>query len=299
MVVIISQIWIQHLHCTQIIGHCHLRAGSEIDPFLGGSLFTAMVITLADIEQEFKYTMSGFYGYRIPEIEGIGLFTVSNGHFRIFFLCEGLYKKGIPFLAGKKISQKIERLFDQLEKELPNYRDCSLIHKLEDGPYWFDLMCSSGFGGEIQVETIQTIFPLRSVSIHTRSNPPKEHEIGILRIESSELGSLGYGWRDRDEMVSTKIEGIFNSPQRSFEVYRSIFTQIKEFLPQFEPNTMVLTYQRSTKKRAETALVAFLSQKSNTLDIRYCIPLVENLGGSIEGINTDVYMRSLFFDMPR
>lgn len=45
MVVIVSQIWIQHLHCTQIIGHCHLRAGSEIDPFLGGSLFTAMVVT--------------------------------------------------------------------------------------------------------------------------------------------------------------------------------------------------------------------------------------------------------------
>ena len=157
--VVVSQIWIQHLHCTQIIGHCHLRAGSEIDPFLGGSLFTAMVIALADVEQEFRFTMSGFYGYRIPEIEGIGLFTVSNKNFRIFFLCEGLYKKGIPYLAGKEISKKLEELFRQLEQKLP-HDTCSLAHRLEDGYYWFDLMCSIGFGGEIQVETIQEVFPL-------------------------------------------------------------------------------------------------------------------------------------------
>ncbi len=146
--VVLSQIWVQHLHCTQIIGHCHLRTGSEIDPFLGGNLFTALVNTLADVEQEFKYTLSGFNGYRIPEIEGIGLFTVSNRRFRIFFLCEGFFHRGIPYLAGKEISRKIEKLFDQLEKKIPT-DNCPLVHRLEDSYYWFDLMCSIGFGGEI------------------------------------------------------------------------------------------------------------------------------------------------------
>jgi hypothetical protein len=294
-VVVVSQIWIQHLHCTQIIGHCHLRAGSEIDPFLGGSLFTAMVNALADVEQEFKYTMSGFYGYRIPEIEGIGLFTVSDDHFRIFFLCEGLYKKGIPYFAGKKISKKFEKLFRELRHKLP-VDNCSLAHRLENGYYWFDLMCSIGFGGEIQVEKINEVFPLRSVSIHTQWVRPKDKGVSIVRIESSELGSLGYGWRDRDEMVSSKIEGIFSRPQRSFVVYNTLFTQIKEFIPEFEPNTLVLTYQQKAIKRPQTALVAFLSIKHNVLDIRYCIPLAENIG--IEGTNADAYLRSLFLDSP-
>ncbi len=293
---VVSQIWIQHLHCTQIIGHCHLRAGSEIDPFLGGSLFTAMVIALADVEQEFKYTMSGFYGYRIPEIEGIGLFTVSNKHFRIFFLCEGLYKKGIPYLPGKKISKKIEELLRRLEQKLP-HDTCSLAHRLEDGYYWFDLMCSIGFGGEIQVEIIQEVFPLRSVSIHTQWGRAKGDDVSIIRIESSELGSLGYGWKDRDEMVSSKIEGIFTKPQRSFVVYNTLFTQIKEFIPEFEPNTIVLTYQHQAASRPQTALVAFLSIKYNILDIRYCIPIAEDIG--LEGTNTEAYLRSLFFDIPQ
>ena len=80
---VVSQIWVQHLHCMQIIGHCYLRGGSELEPELGGLLYTALVVTLAEIEQEFQYKMSGVYGYRIPEIEGIGLFTIQNDYFRI------------------------------------------------------------------------------------------------------------------------------------------------------------------------------------------------------------------------
>ena len=150
--VLISQIWVQHLQCTQIIGHCHLRAGSALEPDLAAGLHSAMIIVLSDVEQEFQYTVSGVYGYRIPDIEGIGLFTVSDKYYRIFFLCEGLYKKGIPYLAGKKISKQIDQLFAQLREKKADSISCNLTHRLESGSYWFDLLCSSGFGGEIEVE---------------------------------------------------------------------------------------------------------------------------------------------------
>ena len=69
--VVISQIWVQHLQCTQIIGHCHLRAGSAVEPDLAANLHSVMIIVLADVEQEFQYTMSGVYSYKIPDLEGI------------------------------------------------------------------------------------------------------------------------------------------------------------------------------------------------------------------------------------
>lgn len=102
----------------QIIGHCYLRGGSELEPELGGLLYTVLVVTLAEIEQEFQYKMSGVYGYRIPEIEGMGLFTIQNDYFRIFFLCEGLYGRGIPYLAGRKIFHNVNELFKRLETTL-------------------------------------------------------------------------------------------------------------------------------------------------------------------------------------
>ncbi|MFX0050464.1 MAG: hypothetical protein ACFFAJ_00535 [Candidatus Hodarchaeota archaeon] len=48
--VVVSQIWIQHLNCMQIIGHTHLRIGSEIEPELGGTLYTALLTALSQIE---------------------------------------------------------------------------------------------------------------------------------------------------------------------------------------------------------------------------------------------------------
>ena len=290
--VIVSQIWIQHLTCTQIIGHCHLRSGSELDPFLGGSMFTALVATLADIEDEFKYTMSGFYGYRIPEIEGIGLFTVSNKNFRIYFLCEGLLTEGIPYLAGKEISQKMKKLFSHLQEK--SYADsCTYAHRLEQGSYWFDLMCSVGFGGEISVELIDKIYPLRSVTIHTKSHLHTSHT-KIFQLESSLLGSLGYGWKERDDMIASKIEGVFREPERSYQFYEVIFHQIREFIPSFEPNTVIITYQPSSGSDSENALVAFLSVKGDSLNIRYCIPVAKSSG--IHGTATNAYLQSLFLN---
>ncbi|MHA2172412.1 MAG: hypothetical protein ACXAB7_21280 [Candidatus Kariarchaeaceae archaeon] len=290
--VVISQIWVQHLQCTQIIGHCHLRAGSALDPDLAANLYSAMIIVLADVEQEFQYTMSGVYGYRIPDLEGIGLFTVADKYYRIFFLCEGLYKKGIPYLAGKKISKKINQLFAQLSKKTDSV-SCKLTHRLESGSYWFDLLCSIGFGGEIEVDTIREIYPLYNVAIHTKSHLSSDN-LNIFRLESSILGSLGYGFKDRDRIFETKIEGIFREPQRSFEVYSTLFKQIREISPTFEPNTLILTYHPTNRPRTANALIAILSLNIETLNIRYCIPVTPGFG--IDGTTTDAYLRTLYLE---
>ena len=236
--------------------------------------------------------MSGVYGYRIPDIEGMGIFTISDKYYRIFFLCEGLYKKGIPYLAGKKISKQIDKLFGQLSKKADSV-SCKLTHKLESGSYWFDVLCSSGFGGEIEVDTINEIYPLYSVAIHTKSHLQSLNQ-NIFRLESSILGSLGYGFKDRDEMVETKIQGIFREPQRSFEVYSTLFKQIRELSPTFEPNTIVLTYHPTTGPRTANALVAILSLNDETLHIRYCMPVTPGFG--VDGTTTDAYLRTLYLE---
>jgi hypothetical protein len=291
--VLISQIWVQHLQCTQIIGHCHLRAGSALEPDLAASLHSAMIIVLSDVEQEFQYTVSGVYGYRIPDLEAIGLFTISDKYYRIFFLCEGLYKKGIPYLAGKKISKQIDHLFAQLYEKKADSFSCKLMHRLESGSFWFDLLCSSGFGGEIEVDIISEIYPIHSVAIHTKSHLSSD-SLNIFRLESSILGSLGYGFKDRDEMVETKIEGIFREPQRSFEVYSTLFKQIREISPTFEPNTIILTYHPTDSPRTSNALVAILSLNMETLNIRYCIPVTPGFG--IDGTTTDTYLKTLYLE---
>ncbi len=57
---------------------------------------------------------------------------------------------------------------------------------------------------------------------------------------------------------------------------------------------MVLTYQQSGVRKSQTVLISFLSLKGDVLEIRYCIPLVEDI--CIDGIKTNAYLRSLFFD---
>ncbi|MFX1508373.1 MAG: hypothetical protein ACFFDC_20005, partial [Promethearchaeota archaeon] len=128
--VVVSQIWIQHLPCMHIIGHCQLRGGIELEPELGGALYTALALALAEVEKAPHYTMSGVFGHAIPELEGMGIFTVQSGNYRIFFLCEGLYGHGIPYLAGKEMGKKINNLFHLLEEDDPNPQDsCIVTHK--------------------------------------------------------------------------------------------------------------------------------------------------------------------------
>lgn len=259
---------------------------------MAGSLFTALVVALSEIEQEFHYKMSGVYGYRIPEIEGIGLFTIQNDYFRIFFLCEGLYGKGIPYLSGKSISQNVKKLFAQLNELIPS-DSCRKVHRAEQGSFWFDLMCSLGFGGNIEIKEVENVYPLRYVCI--KVNRLNLRDVNVIRLESAELGTLGYGWADKIKMVASKIEGIYGKPQSSFLVYEALFKQIKEFIPDFEPNTIIITYQRTVLLEPESALVAFLTLKPDQLTIRYCLPIPEGL--FMEGLQSiRPYLRSLLFD---
>jgi hypothetical protein len=95
-------------------------------------------------------------------------------------------------------------------------------------------------------------------------------------------------------MVATKVEGIFREPQRSFEVYTSLFRQIHELSPQFDPNAIVLTYHPTHLPQTGNFLVAFLSLKDKTLNIRYCIPVPAGLG--IKGIKTGAFLNSLYLE---
>jgi len=236
--------------------------------------------------------MSGVYGYRIPEIEGFGLFTIQNDHFRIFFLVEGLWGHGVPYLAGKYISKNVDKLFKHLDKLIPK-DTCQNVHQIEEGSFWFDLMCALGFGGHISIKEMERVYPLRYVRI--KVNRQLADEVDVVRLESAELGTLGYGWQDKLQMVVSKIEGIYGRPESSFLIYEALFKQIKEFVPHFDPNTIILTYQKTVLLDPHSALVAFLSLTSDELTIRYCLPVPEGI--TIEGDQSTLsYLKSLFFD---
>ncbi|UCE14346.1 MAG: hypothetical protein JSV04_04010 [Candidatus Heimdallarchaeota archaeon] len=291
--VVVSQIWVQCLQCMAIIGHCHIRVGSELEPELGGSLYTALVIALSEIEQSpvhEQYAMSGVYGYRVPD-EGIGLFTVQRGHFRVFFLCEGLYSRGIPFLSGKKISKRLKNFFDQLERTITQDH-CYLAHESEEDEYfWFNLIFSAGLGENIPLEELETIFPLRLVKIKVIKTDDKPI---TQSLESSELGTLGYGWGDIDQLVEQKVQGIFNKPQFSFFIYESLFHQIVEFVPDFKPNTIILSYHTGDLQE-DVGLIAMITFRENELNIRYCLPIL--LGLELEGSHkVQNYLRSMFLE---
>lgn len=288
--VVVSQIWVQCLQCLSIIGHCHIRVGSELEPELGGSLYAALVVSLSEIEQSHdSYAMSGIFGYKVPD-DGIGLFTVQKSNFRIFFLCEGLFSRGVPFLSGKKISSKLNEFFSKLEKMITG-EHCELAHESEQDDFWFNLILSAGLVENVIFDELEIIFPLRSVKMDVIK---KNGELLLQRLESSELGSLGYGWGDIDQLVSKKVQGIFSNPQFSFLIFESLFHQINEFVPDFKPNTIILSYQTGDL-REDVALVAFISFRKNELNIRYCLPMKK--GFETEGCHTvQSYLRSLFFD---
>ncbi|MHA1968474.1 MAG: hypothetical protein ACW964_11795 [Candidatus Hodarchaeales archaeon] len=302
--VVVSQIWVQCTRCTSIIGHVHLRVGSELEPELGGSLYTALVLALSQMEQSGltcqQYAVSGVYGYRIPDNEGVGLFTVQSKNFRIFFLCEGLYGRGIPYLAGMKIGKKLRKLFSRLA-EIIDQEHCDLLHPFDElGSFWFDLIFSSGFGENIPLEEIEKVLPLQFIRIQAKRK--KDNRVDIESIESAELESLGYGWQSIDDLLNSKIQAIFGKPEYSFLIFEALFHQISEFVTdlQFIPNTIILSYQTGDLQE-NVSLVAFLSLHNEEdrdgieeLRIRYCLPV---LGVELEGVKTvHSYLRSLFLD---
>jgi hypothetical protein len=272
-----------------IIGHCQLRGGIELEPELGGALYTALAVALAEVEKAPHYTMSGVFGHAIPELEGMGIFTVQSGNYRIFFLCEGLYGHGIPYLAGKEMGKKINNLFHLLEED-DSQDSCITTHKSKGESYWFDLICISGLGEYIQIEEITGIFPLQTVSFQFEQSTEEDHD--ITRMESSCLHDLGYGWKEKYNTIVRKIEALFLNPRYSFLIYKSLFDQFNEFNPDFQPNLLVLTYQQGDLQAIENAIVAILSLDSTKLTIEYCFPVTP--GASLEGSHSvNIFLRSL------
>ena len=275
-----------------IIGHCHLRGGTELEPELGGALYTAVASAPAEVEKSSQDTMSGVYGYTIPELKGIGIFTVQNGDYRVFFLCEGLYGHGIPYLAGKEIVKKINKMFDLLG-ESDSQGSCIMTHRSKSDSYWFDLICLSGLGKHIPIEEIASIFPLETVSFQFKQSTGED--VDIIRMNSSRLHDLGYGWKEKYKTIVKKIEGLFKNPKYSYLIYRSLFDQFTEFSPDFEPNLLVLTYQQGDLQAIQNAIIAIVSLESNKLAIEYCLPVTTE--ESLDGCHSiSMFLRSLTFN---
>jgi hypothetical protein len=281
----------------QIIGHCHLRVGSELEPALGGTLYTALVTALAEIEppSSSEYIMSGVYGFRIPDNEGIGFFTIQNKNFRIFFLCEGLFGRGIPYLAGTLISRRIRELFTWLETEISE-SDCQIAHVSDkDDSFWFDAIVSLGFGRNIPIEQYERIYPLRYIEI---SAARTDKQVIVNNLETSEIAPPpSFGFDHIGDVIATKIQGIFSKPHFSFLVYEALFHQISEFVIDFQPNTIILTYSSLNQKgdllENTSAIVSFLSITPNNLTIRYCLPMDRDLELE-ESQTVHAFLRSIF-----
>ncbi|WP_455143515.1 hypothetical protein [Candidatus Hodarchaeum mangrovi] len=234
--------------------------------------------------------MSGIYGYKIPDNEGIGLFTVQKNRFRIFFLCEGLYGSGVPSIKGK-LSNNLEKLFKSLERHFT--KDfCYLLHRFEErDTFWFELIYSCGFGENIPLDELEYIFPIQFLQIKTKISGK---EIDIDTVETVELGSLGFGWRGVHEFLAKHIQEIFSKAQFSFLLYQTLFIQLSEFVQDFTPNTIILTYQAGHLQE-NIVLVAFLTLNENNISIRYCLPISSDLE-VIGSRSIHSYLRSLFLE---
>ncbi len=271
--VLISQVWIQHLYCGQIIGHCNFRVGTEIEPELGGALFSALTLTLESIESTQQCCIAGAYGFQLPNIEGIGLFTIQNDDFRIYFLCEGLYNGSIPSLENKEFNQKTNDLYDELKKF--NFKNtCRDGHKIVGEHFWFDLLSSFGLGGHLYLDEVKKAYMLRLIRINLAQIDGKGSR-KIKNLENVKLGSLGLGWKDIDELISQKIEGIFINPEYSYDVFSDFFRQFRDLRSGFEPNAVILVYNNEFLN--QIALLAVLTNYNRELSVRFGLPISSGL----------------------
>lgn len=258
------------------MGYCYLRVGSELEPDLACSLYTAIVTALAEIQgtEGDNFFLSGVYGYRF-QMEGIGIITVQNDKFRVILLCEGLIGQGIPNLAGKTL-KKVQTLFDRLE-EIVYEEECVCARlKFRDESFWFNLLVSTGFGEQIQIDELVTeVYPLRLIKI--KISHGADDGVYIRSLEDTKQGSLGYGWQEVDELIASNVQGIYHKPKFSFQVYQAFFHQMSEFSPDFSPNTLILTFHRYKLAENQLTLVAFLFFKHHELKIHFCLPLTPDL----------------------
>jgi hypothetical protein len=247
--------------------------GTELEPELGGALFSALTLTLESIESTQQCCLAGAYGFQLPNIEGIGFFTIQNEDFRIYFLCEGLYNGGIPSLANKEFIQKTTNLLDEL-KQLEFQKNCKDGHKIAGEHFWFDLISSIGLGGHLYLDEIKKVCVLRLIRMNLAQIDGKGSR-KIKNLENVKLSSLGPGLKDIDELISQKIEGILINPEYSYDVFNDFFRQFRDLRSDFEPNAVILVYNNEFLN--QIALLAVLTIYNRELSIRFCLPISAGL----------------------
>jgi hypothetical protein len=262
-----------------------------MEPELGGALFSALTMTLESIERTQECCIAGAYGFQLPDIEGIGLFTTQNKNFRIYFLCEGLYNGSIPCLGNKQFKQKIEDLFAKLD-QLSFQQTCQSGHKIEGERFWYNFISSIGLGGHIYLDEIEKAYPLRLIRINL-AKKDGEGSRNIRNLEDIKLGSLGPGWIEIDELISQKIEGILINPEYSFDVFNNFFRQFKELTSDFEPNLVILAYNDEVLN--QIMLLAVLTIFNEELSIRFCHPVSSGLS-SDDGFKISSSLQSFFLN---
>ena len=205
----------------------------------------------------------------------------------MFFGVNYLWK----FLIG--ICPDLNKLFKSLERQFTK-DSCDLLHRFEErDTFWFELIYSCGFGENIPLDELEFIFPIQSLQINIKFSG---REIEIDSVETVELGSLGFGWQGVHEFLAKHIQEIFRKPQYSFLLYQTLFTQISEFVQDFNPNTIILTYQAGYLQE-DIVLVAFLTLHEKNVSIRYCLPISSDLE-VIGSRSIHSYLRSLFLEPP-
>ena len=283
--VLVSQVWIQHLPCTQIIGYSYLRVGSDIDPDLALPLYTALVTAMTELQKEEEagdnFILSGVYGYSLHK-EGLGLYSIQSEKVRVVMLCEGYTGQGIPYLSGDALT-KVTKLLDHLNVVITE-EGCRSAHSGEfrDESFWFNLVISCGLGQQIH-DSITKVYPLRDIRMEF--SPGRDNEFYIRTLEDTQQ-SLGPGWAELDAMITKKIQLIYQRPYENFQVYRSLFQQISEFKPDSLPNSLLLTFDKGNLSDISSTLAIFLSISEDELKLQFGLPLVPSL--YLEG-SRDVY----------
>ncbi|MFX0052155.1 MAG: hypothetical protein ACFE8U_12800, partial [Candidatus Hermodarchaeota archaeon] len=139
-------------------------------------------------------------------------------------------------------------------------------------------------------DEIEKVYPLQLLRINLLENSVNEDCI-LKTLEAITLGSLGHGWKDIENIISAKVEGIFTNPIYSFKIYQTLFHQFKEYIPGFKPDTVILTYNDNFQNGV--ALLAFLSVCETELNIRFCLPISSGL--TIKGDQTIFLSLQSFF----
>jgi hypothetical protein len=273
--------WIQHLPCTQIIGHCYLRLGSELDPDLASALYLAILTALnttQNTENEVNLVLSSVYGFDSKQGDGLGIFTVQSKKFRVLLLCEGFLGHGIPSLETS-ILKKVRKLFTLLDAAVPD-DSCQGAHiHLIDESFWYDLVVASGLGGQLQIpDVITDVYPLRLVHLEVSQ---EENEILLSSMGDRKQASLGHGWQHLDQIIEMTIHNIYDDPHLHFRLYEALFLQMSEFQKEFSPNSLLLTFQQNNSDAQQLELVIFLSLSATQFKLQFCFPLAPNI--SLEG----------------